>query len=100
MYTIRHLVMVILLLAITNAENTRDISGNANLYYISKLSDGSIINLPFRMITLDYSQSSDNVPYIEFRSSVALEYNMRNDTDFLIGRHNAEMIVAVHADKW
>ena len=29
-----------------------DISGNLNYYYVSRISDGSIINLPFRITNI------------------------------------------------
>ena len=76
----KYLVFIFSIISIIIPSTKATLSGDANLYYISKLSDRSIINLPFRMLTLNYSKNNNK---IEFKTSLALEYQMRENTDFL-----------------
>ena len=55
-------------------------NGNINMYYISKLSDQSIINLPYRIFSLNIDHQNDD---IMLKSSIAAEHQIKKDTDFL-----------------
>ena len=55
-------------------------NGNINMYYISKLSDQSIINLPYRIFSLNIDHQNDD---IMLKSSIAAEHQIKKDTDYL-----------------
>ena len=55
-------------------------NGNINMYYISKLSDQSIINLPYRIFSLNIDHQNGD---IMLKTTVAAEHQIRKDTDFL-----------------
>ena len=55
-------------------------NGYVNFANISRLSDNSLIDLPYRMGSLDFSQHSNN---ISLSGNFTLEYQMRKDTYFL-----------------
>ena len=57
-----------------------DISGTINYYYINRISDGSIINLPYRIADIKW-QRKDNA--LSLYSHLAMEYRMPSDNHFL-----------------
>jgi len=57
-----------------------DISGTINYYYISRISDGSIINLPYRIADIKW-QRQDNA--LSLYSHLALEYRIPSGNHFL-----------------
>ena len=80
-----HLIKTILLLLLfvmntSNSETINTYNGNVNFYYISKLSDQSIINLPYRLVNLNIDHQNGD---LMIRSTVALEHKLREDTYFL-----------------
>ena len=50
-----------------------DVSGVVHSYYISRLSDGSIINLPFRVMDVKWQRDTN---IMSIYSHMALEYRM------------------------
>ena len=57
-----------------------NINGHADFNYISRLSDYSIINLPYRLVTIKVNYGSK---VLSARSSIAMEHQIRENTDFL-----------------
>ncbi len=55
-------------------------SGYINYTYISRLSDQSIINVPYRMAALNMENQSEN---LLLNGSFVLEYHLREDAYFL-----------------
>ena len=53
-------------------------NGNINIYYISKLSDQSIINLPYRIFSLNIDHQNGD---IMLKTTVAVEHQIRKDTE-------------------
>ena len=64
--------------AIGQSSNT--ISGFVDFNYISRLSDGSLINLPYRLFRFNVDHESSD---ILFRSNIAVEHRLRESTHFL-----------------
>ena len=85
------LIIYFLLLNFTYAQESPSyLSGNANFYYISKLDDGGIVNLPYRMLNLSFGHQHEQ---FQLSSKFALEYKpslnnysfkMDDPQDFLI----------------
>jgi hypothetical protein len=55
-------------------------SGYVNYTYISRLSDGSLINIPYRMASLNFEKRNDN---ISLNGNFSIEYHLRDDAYFL-----------------
>ena len=66
--------------AIIICQGTVDFSGTVNYYYISRLSDGSLINLPFRIAKFTIQKEQDN---FSIYSNLAMEYRIPSDSHFL-----------------
>ena len=58
-----------------------NINGHIDFNYISRLSDYSIINLPYRLVSIKANYGSKN---LLLQSSIAIEHQIRRDTDFLV----------------
>tara|TARA_B100001094_G_scaffold126863_1_gene122918 strand:- start:2562 stop:4130 length:1569 start_codon:yes stop_codon:yes gene_type:complete len=69
------------LLIITNQffSNTV-VTGDASFYYMNRLSDNSLVNIPFRMLNLNILHQNNN---FDVKGNIALEYRNRKDTDFM-----------------
>ena len=65
--------------AISICQGTVDFSGNLNYYYISQLSDGSLINLPFRIANFIIQKQHEK---FSIYSNLALEYRIPSDNHF------------------
>ena len=74
----RYLIFISLAFSVIYADS--NISGFSNFYYISKLDDGDLIKLPYRMLGFSWEHSTKET---RFRSSMALEYQPSSDTHFL-----------------
>ena len=87
----RFLILYFLTINFIFSENTNSfLNGNANFYYISKLEDQKIINLPYRMLNLSWGHQHDE---FQLLSNFSLEYQpninnysfkMDDPQDFLI----------------
>jgi len=55
-------------------------SGYVNYTYISRLSDGSLIDIPYRMSSLNFEKRNDN---ISLNGNFSIEYHLRDDAYFL-----------------
>jgi len=65
-------------------------SGNANFSYANRISNGSILRLPYRMLELKYIHESDNVI---LHSEFAIEWNRKKDTQFLTDNNPQDFIL-------
>jgi len=63
-----------------NSETINSYNGYIDFYYISRLSDQSIINLPYRIFNLNIDHQNGD---LMLRSTIALEHKLRDDTYFL-----------------
>ena len=63
-----------------NSETLNTYNGYLDFYYISRLSDQSIINLPYRIFNLNIDHQNGD---LMLRSTIALEHKLRKDTYFL-----------------
>ena len=71
---------LLLLITTTKSETINTYKGYVDFYYISRLSDQSIINLPYRIFSLNVDHQNGD---LMLRSTIALEHKLRNDTYFL-----------------
>tara|TARA_B100001250_G_C19792264_1_gene787076 strand:- start:181 stop:1659 length:1479 start_codon:yes stop_codon:yes gene_type:complete len=65
---------------IGNSPVKLDINGQTDFNYIARLSDYSIINLPYRLFSIKVNYGSK---HLSVRSSIAIEHQIRKNTDFL-----------------
>ena len=65
---------------VANNETINTYNGYLDFYYISRLSDQSIINLPYRIFNLNIDHQDGD---LMLRSTIALEHKLRKDTYFL-----------------
>ena len=61
-------------------QEINDISGTINYYYISRTSDGSIINLPYRIADIKWQKEDDA---FSIYSHLAMEYRIPEGNHFL-----------------
>ena len=80
------------------------LSGHVDYTYISRLSDQSLINIPYRMVSLNIEKQADK---ISLNGNFALEYHVRDDSyflgssdpqDFIIDMR--ELYVSYNADRY
>ena len=71
---------LLLLITSTKSETINTYKGYVDFYYISRLSDQSIINLPYRIFSLNVDHQNGD---LMLRSTIALEHKLRKDTYFL-----------------
>ena len=71
---------LLLLITSTKSEIINTYKGYVDFYYISRLSDQSIINLPYRIFSLNVDHQNGD---LMLRSTIALEHKLRKDTYFL-----------------
>ena len=71
---------LLLLITTTKSETINTYKGYVDFYYISRLSDQSIINLPYRIFSLNVDHQNGD---LMLRSAIALEHKLRKDTYFL-----------------
>ena len=71
---------ILILLTVVKGEIKNTYKWYVDFYYISRLSDQSIINLPYRIFNLNLDHSNGN---LLLNSSIAVEHKLRSDTYFL-----------------
>ena len=82
--------LLVLLQTIVFSSEGLNIRGDINLFYASKLSDYSIINLPFHISNLDLHYGDKNLDII---SSFSIEYRLKEDTEFLESNNPQDFIL-------
>jgi len=56
------------------------VTGDVSYYYMQRLKDQSLVNIPFRMLNLNVIHQNNN---FDVNGTFALEYRNRKDTDFM-----------------
>ena len=64
-------------------------SGNLNYYYITQLSDGSLINLPFRITNFVIQKEHK---FFSIYSNLAMEYRIPKENHFLVNTSSQDFI--------
>ena len=72
--------MIIAITFLIGGEPSYSVNGFVDFAHISRLSDYSIIDIPFRMGSIDFIHQSDN---ITLNGNFTLEYQLRRDSYFL-----------------
>ena len=72
-------IRLLLLVSITLAQPSTRFSGNVHLYDIHRLSDRSIINLPWRILSLNMDHQNGD---FALNSTFAMEYKIRDDKSY------------------
>ena len=63
-------------------------NGYVDFAHISRLSDYSIIDIPYRMASLDFNHQSEN---LSINGYFALEFQLQDDANFLESKELQEM---------
>ena len=66
--------------ALSFAQSTNDHSGYVDLNYMARLSDNSLINIPYRIFNINVDHQNGD---LSIKSTLALEHQLRSDTYFL-----------------
>lgn len=74
------ILFIIFFFSFAIGQSSNAISGFVDFNYISRLSDGSLINLPYRLFRFNVDHESSD---ILFRSNIAVEHKLRESTHFL-----------------
>ena len=74
------IIILILLLSVALSQSKNTFNGFLDFNYISRTSDGSIINLPYRLFSLRIDHENED---ILIKSSFAIEHKIREETHFL-----------------
>ncbi len=72
-------IRTLLLLSLLSAQSSTQFSGNVHLYDIHRLSDRSIINLPWRIFSLNVDHQHGD---FSINSTFAMEYKIRDDKSY------------------
>ena len=72
------LLSIFILSVLIGSQNTT-VNGNVEYYFMSRLSNSNIVNIPFRLLNLNVYHQRDN---LDINGQFALEYRPRLDTDF------------------
>ncbi|MBC8257240.1 MAG: hypothetical protein H8E85_08035 [Candidatus Marinimicrobia bacterium] len=62
-------------------QENNNFTGNLNYFYVSRLSDGSIINLPFRIADFIYQKDEGD---FSVYANMAMEYRLPSENHFLV----------------
>ena len=74
------IIILILLLNVALSQSKNTFNGFLDFNYISRTSDGSIINLPYRLFSLRIDHENED---ILIKSNLAIEHKIREETHFL-----------------
>ena len=74
------LVLILFPALIFSGSNT-SVTGDVSYYYMQRLDDNSVVNIPFRMLNLNVLHQRDN---FDVGGTFSLEYRNRKDVDFMI----------------
>ena len=73
-------VLVIFLFIVNSRSDDLSINGYVNYSYISRLSNGALINIPYRIASLNLKKESNS---ISINGNFSFEYHLRDDSYFL-----------------
>ena len=77
--TFYYLLIILFFTQIFGNTNTV-VKGDISFYYMQRLSNQSLVNIPFRMLNLDVIHQNNN---FDVNGKFALEYRNRKDVDFM-----------------
>ena len=75
------IIILILLSSIALSQSKNAFNGFLDFNYISRISDGSIINLPYRLFSLKIDHENED---ILIKSNLAIEHKIRGRNPFFI----------------
>jgi len=84
-----NLILLISIITATDNETVFNYYGEIQYYYITRLTDGSIINLPFRIANVTLQNAKNN---FSLYSNLGLEFRMLSDTHFLQNSNPQDLI--------
>jgi len=64
------------------AKSNTTVNGNVNYYFMTRLSNSEIINIPFRLLNINVYHQREN---IDVNGTFSIEYRPRIDSDFIEG---------------
>jgi len=73
------LITIIITQLIKGASSPFVFTGYSNFSYIARLTDQSLINIPYRMGSLNFEKQSKA---LSFNGNFTLEYNIKDDSTF------------------
>ena len=76
----RFLILFIIVQTFLLANKNTVVTGDVNYYYMQRLNNQSLVNIPFRMLNLNVMHQNNN---FDVNGNFALEYRNRKDTDFM-----------------
>ena len=79
----RNFIPILCLIVLTNVKGDQPqilFSGYVDFTYISRLSDQSLINIPYRMGSLNFENQMEN---LSLNGNFSVEYHVRDDAYFL-----------------
>ena len=76
----KNIIVAFLFSFLISSESNFELSGYVDFAYISKFSDKSIINIPYRLSSIDIFHQKDQISLF---ANLALEYQIRDDNYFL-----------------
>ena len=75
-----YFLFTILFITTSFASMNTVVKGDISFYYMQRLSNQSLVNIPFRMLNLDVMHQNNN---FDVNGKFALEYRNRKDVDFM-----------------
>ena len=75
-----YFLFIILFITKSFASMSTVVKGDISFYYMQRLSNQSLVNIPFRMLNLDVMHQNNN---FDVNGKFALEYRNRKDVDFM-----------------
>ena len=80
MKRILFILLFLVFTALSFAQSTNNYSGYVDLYYMARLSDNSLINIPYRIFNINVDHQNGD---LSIKSTLSLEHQLRSDTYFL-----------------
>ena len=85
----KKIILIFSLSFLFGTESGFDISGHVNFSYISRLSNNSIINIPYRLSSIDIVHQKNNISLF---ATLALEYQIRDENYFLESKNPQDFL--------
>ena len=89
---VRFLFVLIIIQTFLFANKNTVVTGDVTYYYMQRLKDQSLVNIPFRMINLNVIHQNKN---FDVNGNFALEYRNRKDSDFMQDSDPSDIIPIV-----
>ena len=79
MKLIKIFLSILMFSGLINASQNTTVNGNVDYYFMTRLSNSNIVNIPFRLLNLNVYHQRDN---LDVNGTIAIEYTPRTNTDF------------------